>query len=58
MPFTPFDEGDFNLMATVQEREPLPLGLLTKIDELRESLGAYPEFNLRSSEHASFGDQK
>ncbi len=46
MPFTPFDQNDFELMISVQEGEQLPSRLLEKISALLEALGAYPEFNL------------
>jgi len=44
MPFSPFNESDFELMNQVT-RENIPDQLLNKINELRRELN-FPEFNL------------
>lgn len=46
MAFSPFSAQDFELMKTVREDQPLPQPLEAKINDLRQELGQYPEFQL------------
>lgn len=45
--FTPFDRGDFTQIRSVASGS-MPPTLKAKIDSLRQSLGAYPEFDLKT----------
>lgn len=46
MAFSPFSVQDFELMKTVREDQPLPQPLEAKINDLRQELGQYPEYQL------------
>ena len=46
MAFTPFDEADFGLMAKVEDGSPIPEPLAQNIEELRNGLAAFPEYDL------------
>lgn len=45
MSFTPFDEKDFEQTGSIQSDQ-IPEPLATKITELRQGLGSFPEFQL------------
>ena len=46
MPFTPFDANDFSQTAALSDGGPIPDPLAGKIEDLRQELGAFPEFQL------------
>jgi len=46
MPFTPFDAADFAQTAALPYGGPIPDRLATKIEDLRQELASFPEFQL------------
>lgn len=46
MPFTPFESADFEQTAVLVEGGTVPDPLAAKIEDLRQGLGTFPEFDL------------
>lgn len=46
MPFTSFNTADFSQTGALRPGEPIPDPLASKIEDLRQGLGAFPEFQL------------